>query len=600
MNCFFKRFFISIFLTSIFLLYSAFGQENEKPIVVVIPSYNNQQWYKKNLNSLFQQNYENYSVIYIDDCSSDGTGNLVEKYVDECNQNKRFTLIKNENRQGALYNIYHAVHSCNDTDIIIIYDGDDWFPHGEVLNIINQEYQSNQTWLTYGTFVSHPDGKTSGHSKPFSQHVIEKNLFRTQTHPSHLRTFYAWLFKKIHRKDLTKDGIFFPMAWDLAMMFPMIEMAGERHQLINEITYVYNQQNPISDYKVNLKLQQEIDQYIRNLPRYRRLENEYDDLIYQSKTVYIIPFKGLENKDYYYNETICRDECLKPFVSLVKRLESEGYNVLFTKDGKASKDYSALISLNRTEINVLKNLSKFPKEKLFLLVFEPPVTMPGFYNKRLKKIFGKIFLLLDQYSDTDNYEKLYYPQPCLELLENIPDFEQKKFCALIASNKSSPHPKELYSARVRTIQFLSNQDNVEFDLYGPKWDQYSAWRGIVDSKWETLKEYKFCICYENMKNQNGYITEKIFDCFIAGCVPIYWGADNICDLIPSDCFIDRRQFSTEEELLRFMKNISKEEYESYLESISQYLQSEKAQLFSIEFFVEMVIKNIETVNAKNS
>ena len=47
------------------------------------------------------------------------------------------------------------------------------------------------------------------------------------------------------------------------------------------------------------------------------------------------------------------------------------------------------------------------------------------------------------------------------------------------------------------------------------------------------------------------VSEKIFDCFAAGNVPIYWGASNVTDYIPEDCFIDMRSFSSFEELYQF-------------------------------------------------
>ena len=34
----------------------------------------------------------------------------------------------------------------------------------------------------------------------------------------------------------------------------------------------------------------------------------------------------------------------------------------------------------------------------------------------------------------------------------------------------------------------------------------------------------------------GYITEKIFDSFFAGVVPIYWGAENITDYVPKSLY----------------------------------------------------------------
>jgi CDP-glycerol glycerophosphotransferase len=51
---------------------------------VFILSYNNEPYnrYKANLDSVFQQNYENYFVVYVNDVSSDRTGELVQKYMD--------------------------------------------------------------------------------------------------------------------------------------------------------------------------------------------------------------------------------------------------------------------------------------------------------------------------------------------------------------------------------------------------------------------------------------------------------------------------------------------------------------------------------------
>lgn len=277
-------FYRVILLSTLFIFFLA-GTEGichvpEKHIVVVIPSYNNIEWYKQNLMTLLSQEYKNYSVIYIDDCSTDGTGKNVEKYAKKLNAENKFTLQRNTRRCGALENLFNTIHACHDDDIIAIYDGDDWFPDSKVLSTINEAYQSENIWLTYGTYIGYPDGKTSGHSKPFSHEVVDKNLFRTKTHPSHLRTFYAWLFKKIAIEDLLWEGEFMPVTSDLAIMFPMIEMAGERHKFIEKITYVYNQSNPISDWKLKAELQKKIDHYIRSLPPYPRLKNKDDDPIF--------------------------------------------------------------------------------------------------------------------------------------------------------------------------------------------------------------------------------------------------------------------------------------------------------------------------------
>ena len=50
---------------------------------------------------------------------------------------------------------------------------------------------------------------------------------------SHQQTFYCKLFRQIKEKSLKdKEGNFFPVAYDLAIYFPMIEMAGSRIKFI--------------------------------------------------------------------------------------------------------------------------------------------------------------------------------------------------------------------------------------------------------------------------------------------------------------------------------------------------------------------------------
>ena len=57
----------------------------------------------------------------------------------------------------------------------------------------------------------------------------------------------------------------------------------------------------------------------------------------------------------------------------------------------------------------------------------------------------------------------------------------------------------------------------------------------------TLSKYKFSICFENSITA-GYISEKIFDCFYAGTIPIYYGDPNVKESIDPDSFIDFRKF----------------------------------------------------------
>ncbi|HXF28448.1 MAG TPA: hypothetical protein VN457_01240, partial [Chlamydiales bacterium] len=68
-------------------------------------------------------------------------------------------------------------------------------------------------------------------------------------------------------------GQFLPMTYDLAMMFPMFEMASQGHiHFIKEPIYIVNTVNPISDRRKNLQLQRNINKYLRSLPPYAPLQ----------------------------------------------------------------------------------------------------------------------------------------------------------------------------------------------------------------------------------------------------------------------------------------------------------------------------------------
>jgi glycosyltransferase involved in cell wall biosynthesis len=240
-----------------------------KKIVVIIPSYNNREWYERNLTSVVVQDYHNFRVVYIDDCSSDGTGELVEQFIAERNSSSFIHLIRNPVRVGALENLYNTIHTCDDDEIVILLDGDDWFAHNEVLKKISEAYANSDCWLTYGQYRTWPDNMI-GCSKEIPSEIIETNNFREiEWCSSHLRSFYAWLFKLIKAEDLIDPhGAFYEMAWDQAIMFPMLEMAGHRAKFISEVLYVYNAVNPISDHKADRQLQRNLETVIRLRKRY--------------------------------------------------------------------------------------------------------------------------------------------------------------------------------------------------------------------------------------------------------------------------------------------------------------------------------------------
>ena len=250
-----------------------FTPTSEKHFVVLIASYNNAEYVQKNLASVYTQNYDNYRVIYVDDNSSDATFQKAEQEIARWEGQARTELIHNTKNVGALANMYNAVHSCSDNEIIVILDGDDFFAHERVLTILNENYADPKVWMTYGNYLDYPSYRQEAVlSRPIPALITEKNAFRNHAWASsHLRTFYAGLFKAIKIEDLFFRGRFFPMGCDVAIMLPMLEMAGHKARYINDVLYLYNRINTISDHKVNFKLQTQCGHEVQSKPVYNRL-----------------------------------------------------------------------------------------------------------------------------------------------------------------------------------------------------------------------------------------------------------------------------------------------------------------------------------------
>jgi hypothetical protein len=254
-------------------------------------------------------------------------------------------------------------------------------------------------------------------------------------------------------------------------------------------------------------------------------------------------------------------------------------------------------------------------DKRYLIINESPLIRPQDWDQNKHKEYKKVFTWDDELIDEIKYFKINY---AFDIPKNIPKkFEDKKLCCVIAGNKNVEHPQELYSKRVEFIKWFEKNHLDEFDLYGVGWKEknfgknffarvlnkvkpisklfaskFSSYKGEVKSKNEVIKKYKFSICYENVKDQSGYITEKIFDIFFAGCIPLYWGAKNVTDYIPKDCFIDKREFSSHQEIYEYMKNMNERTYMDYLNNIEDFLNSKKADPFRSNTFAKTIVNEI--------
>lgn len=247
--------------------------DGQRAIAIIVPTYNNSRMDVciRNIESLLQQEYENFHIYIMNDCSTDDTAQKIADYIDKHPRCDKVTLINNEQRIGAMANYYHMIHALPDYMIVINVDGDDWLVGPFVLSYINKLYQNPRIWLTYGQYVEYPH-KQIGFCSGYPKEVIQKNSFRKHGLPvSHLRTYYAWLFKKLRKDDLMYEGDFVQATCDKVMMAPMIEMSAGRFCCVQDILYVYNACNPLSDMRIHGVMQGNIRDKLFAMPPYEPL-----------------------------------------------------------------------------------------------------------------------------------------------------------------------------------------------------------------------------------------------------------------------------------------------------------------------------------------
>jgi glycosyltransferase involved in cell wall biosynthesis len=243
---------------------------------IVVVTHNFAPWIEENIRMLMAQNDADFKSILVDDMSTDGT---VELALGAIGTDDRFRVVVNEERKFKARNIFDAIAMTNadDSDVIVLVDGDDKLADELVLSRLRDLYSRPDCWMTYGSFLNARGQRTDTSSHPYAWHIIRANSYRKNKWlASHLKTFRYGLWKRIrpdaffvsrdeYRKALRRalltgrvrswrewrriapedlhdpTGRFIRRVDDKAFTYPMLEMAGEKAIFVEQIMYVYNQ-----------------------------------------------------------------------------------------------------------------------------------------------------------------------------------------------------------------------------------------------------------------------------------------------------------------------------------------------------------------------
>ena len=239
--------------------------------IFIIPFYNVSEYITECAESLISQEYKNWQAVFVDDCSTD-------KSISKIPFDNRFTITRNESKRTCLFNIHNAIINANldNNDIVCLLDGDDKLLNASVCTLLNDIYMRHKPLFTYGQYLTSTN--QMGHCSPINTFKFQ-NLRTKKLHfASHLKTFRYSLYKELmfHDPELNcfkdRNGEFYNMAADVAIMIPLMEIAGVANIYFNSSPIYYYRLHKNNDHAIDIELQRKLAGEIFSKPAFKKAD----------------------------------------------------------------------------------------------------------------------------------------------------------------------------------------------------------------------------------------------------------------------------------------------------------------------------------------
>ena len=128
-----------------------------KPLVtIIIPVFNDEDYIERALDTATGQSFKNIEIICVDDCSTDSTAAIIQKYAIK---DTRVHLIQHETNASAFQARHTGVKAAS-ADYILFLDGDDELHKDAVKLSHTQALESNSDIVGFGSKIVRQDGSS--------------------------------------------------------------------------------------------------------------------------------------------------------------------------------------------------------------------------------------------------------------------------------------------------------------------------------------------------------------------------------------------------------------------------------------------------------
>ena len=117
---------------------------NRGMVSIIMPSYNTDKYIAESIESVLSQTYQNWELIIVDDCSTDNTDTVVQKFIND----SRILYFKNKHNNGAAFSRNYGLKVAKGKWIAFLDSDDLWTPdklEKQIEFMINGNYHFSYT-----------------------------------------------------------------------------------------------------------------------------------------------------------------------------------------------------------------------------------------------------------------------------------------------------------------------------------------------------------------------------------------------------------------------------------------------------------------------